>query len=180
MHLTNSAISVRGGADSFLQSFVSLHQSTFYISQTAPIPQNVAQKTSSALLDRISQDLFVHSDPSWVVLPCWGLSSCFVGIMACWGFQSSSVSAFNLCRGINGTNVGWFPSKWQQKPRLCYVILVLVLNKKHSSLMAAWLKVGITTWHHKGRKWGAEAVRESTPPHVWASSSTWLWSEPPF
>lgn len=42
MHLTNSVISVRGGADSFLESFVSLDQSTFYVSQIAPdIPQNV-------------------------------------------------------------------------------------------------------------------------------------------
>lgn len=42
MRLTNSVISVRGGADSLLKPFVSLGQSTFYISQIAPdIPQNV-------------------------------------------------------------------------------------------------------------------------------------------
>lgn len=43
--------------------------------------------------------------------------------------------------------------------------------------MVTWLKVGITTWHHKGRKWGVEAVGETTPPHIPASNSTPLWSE---
>ncbi len=104
--------------------------------------------------------------------------------LLCWnngllGFPKLFSISFQPLQGINGTHVGWFSSKWLQTQWLCYVIVVSVLNKKHSSLMVVWLKVGIGTWHHKGRKWGAEAVRETTPPHIPASNSTLLWSEHP-
>lgn len=92
-------------------------------------------------------------------------------LLLCWnngllGLPKLFSISFYPLQGIKGTNVGWFSSKWLQKLWLCYVILGFVFNKKHSYLMVAWLKVGITPWHHKGRKWGAEPVRKTTHPSI--------------
>lgn len=176
MHLTNSVISLCAGADSYLESSqtsqpfthpkqpLTYHRMFFFVAQ------------NQACLCWIEyQSLFVHSDPSWVVFPRWGLSSCFVGIMVSLASQCSLVSAFNLGRE---EMLKILDESAQNDSKTVVALCHLGRCLKKKLLSNGCSALG---WYYaftlQRQKMRSRGCRGTTSPHIPASNSTPLWSE---